>query len=586
MRREERSAPREASPTEAPEPGARSFVWGAWGLLTLAAMAFVARYGSEVPVWDDYVIVPVLAGDRPVTLDWLWAQANEHRIALPKLILLCADRLAGNDIRAGMFLSVATLAALAASLIALAARLPGGTHPSDAFLPLLLLHLGHATNLLWSYQLSVILPTALGVAFLVPIVGRMSWPGPATAVPAGLGLGLLPLCGGNGLMFVPALALWLLAASWAQARSGRPGGGRRGALIALAVVPGLTLTSLYFVGFRKGLHPEAPGGAFDGLRAGLQFLSVGVGMPAAMAWPWSGAATLGLVASALGFLGRAWLRLPRERPRIFGLVAFLLAVLALAGAVGWGRGWAGDRAGFQDRYITMATPLWCWMAFAFRLYAPTALSRLIPNVLFAALCVLAWPNVRDGIEHGRDISGRAEALAQDLRSGVPAYRIVRRHTPFLHPSQDEAARFLPILRRAGIGPFGSLRADPPFRETRWPLEPTSVSLARWEGTTAHVTGVDPQITFKLPGPRPVAGIRIKYSHANSQGAPGRFQLAWKRPDQPGYSDERRYANWNLPTGEGKETTIWIDDTLDQFRIQPDNQPCEFRIDEIVILESS
>ena len=52
----------------------------------------------------------------------------------------------------------------------------------------------------------------------------------------------------------------------------------------------------------------------DALRTGLQFLSVGVGMPAAMAWPWSGAATIGLVALALGFLGTAWIRSPRERP--------------------------------------------------------------------------------------------------------------------------------------------------------------------------------------------------------------------------------------------------------------------------------
>ena len=144
------------------------------------------------------MIVPVLAGERPVTPGWLWEQCNEHRIALPKLILLIAARLAGDDIRAGMFLSVATLSALAASLIALAGRLPGGTRPSDAFFPLLLLHPGHAANLLWSIQLSVVLPTALGTAFLVPIVGRASWPGPATAVLAGLGMGCCRSAAGRG----------------------------------------------------------------------------------------------------------------------------------------------------------------------------------------------------------------------------------------------------------------------------------------------------------------------------------------------------------------------------------------------------
>ncbi|CAN5627023.1 hypothetical protein BH23PLA1_BH23PLA1_35310 [soil metagenome] len=100
----------------ATEPGARAFVWGVWGLLTLSALVIVGWFGSDVPTWDDYAFVPALVGEPPVTLGWLWEQCNEHRIALPKLILVEANRLAGNDVRAGMVLSVATLSALAAAL--------------------------------------------------------------------------------------------------------------------------------------------------------------------------------------------------------------------------------------------------------------------------------------------------------------------------------------------------------------------------------------------------------------------------------------------------------------------------------------
>ena len=46
-----------AQPSDGPEPGARAFVWGTWGVLSLAAAAFVAFYGTNVPVWDDYAIV-------------------------------------------------------------------------------------------------------------------------------------------------------------------------------------------------------------------------------------------------------------------------------------------------------------------------------------------------------------------------------------------------------------------------------------------------------------------------------------------------------------------------------------------------
>jgi hypothetical protein len=569
---------------EGPEPGARAFVWGSWVLMTLAAMAFVAHYASNVPVWDDYSIVLALIGDRPVTLQWLWEQCNEHRIALPKLILFWAERIAGNDVRAGMFLSVATLAALAAALVRFSARQSGGIRPSDAFFPILVLHVGQASNFLWSIQFIHVLPTALGTAFLIAIAARSSWPGPWTIVAAGVVLALLSLCGGTGLMYVPGLALWLLGVATAGSWLARSEGWRRAIFALMAILPGVCIAAFYFRGFRAGIHPETSGGIVDGARTGLQFLTGGLGVPAAVLWPWSGAVTVALAALGVVFLVRVWAVRPGERPRVFGLAAFLAALLALAAGVGWGRGWAGGMAGLQERYFTMASPLWCWFMLVFRRYAPPTIGRLLANTMFAAVCVFLWPNTEAGLEYGRKVAAQAGSLARDLRAGVPAYRIVRNYTPFLHPSQDEVARVLPKLRDARWGSFGSLRDSPSFRETPLPLVPTRLFLARWDGSTAHVTGVDPQITFTLPKPAPVAGIRIKYAHANRQGAPARFQLSWKRPGQPNYNDAERYTNWTLPTGAGRETTVWVDDVLEQFRIQPDNQPCEFRIDKITLLE--
>jgi hypothetical protein len=570
--------------SDRPEPGSMAFVWGAWGVLTLAAIAFVASYASNVPVWDDYKIVCELVGNRPVTLEWLWEQCNEHRIALPKLILLYVGRLAGNDVRAGMYLSVVTLSGLSAALIGLSARLPGGNRPADALFPLLLLNVGQAPDLLWFTQYVHVLAIAIGTVYLLPIVARASWPGRMTVVLAGVGLGLLPLCGGTGLMFVPGLELWLLGAAVAETRSMRPGRWARVVTVVAAMLPGLALTVLYFRGFHRGSHPDAPGGIVDILRTAVQFMIGGIGIPASVLWPWSGAVALGLLAFSIFFLGRAWTLQPDERPRIFGLTAFLAAVLAVAAAVGWGRAWAGDLAGFQERYITLATPLWCWFAFVFRLYTPPYFGRVVLNALFAALCASVWPNTQAGLEYGRHGTTMTRSLSSDLLAGMPAYRIVRKYTPFLHPEQDEVARFLPILRDAKLGPFGSLRSTPPLRSTAVPVRPSQLYLATWEDNTAHVTGVDPQITFTLARPAPVAGIRIRYAHKNGQGAPARFQLSWKRPGQADYLTTQRYTNWNLPTGEGKETTIWIDDVVEKFRIQPDNQPCEFRIDQITLLE--
>jgi hypothetical protein len=566
------------------EPGARLFVWGVFGVLALSSAAFVARFGTDVPIWDDYNFVPAVVGEQPVTLGWLWEQSNEHRIPLPKVILVAACRAAGNDVRAGMAASVAILSAVAAALVVLAGRLPGGARPSDAVFSLFLLNLGHASNLLWCNQFHQVIPTGIGTAVLILIAWRAQWPGSATAV-VGVALGLLPLCGGTGLLYVPALASWLLAASCVEARSQRPGSGRRAALIALLTLPGLVLSALYFHGFRQGDHPAAAGGPFDGVRTALQFLTGGIGEPAALGWPWSGAATLGSVVLALAALGRTWVARPQERCRVFGLLAFLAALSTVAAGVGWGRGWAGPLAGFQDRYVTMAVPLWCWLVIVFRLYAPPALGGLVANTLFATACVLFWPNTEAGLKRGREGAETAAALARDIRSGVPPYRIVARYTPFLHPSQDEIARLLPMLRRTKVGPFRFLRDDPPFVETPLSVMPAGLSLARWDAATrtAHVTGVDPQLTYRLPSPCRVAGVRIRYSHANAEGAPARFQFAWRRPGQAGYLDTQRSSNWALPTGMHRQTTVWIDDTPAEFRIQPDNQPCDFHIGEIMLI---
>src|SRR5262249_11804164 len=91
-------------------------VWGLWGLPTAFALAFVGVYGVNVPYWDDWDMVPVRTGRQPLTLDWLWAQHNEHRIPLPKLLYVALARGCG-DLRAGMVFNVLCLAAVAAGLI-------------------------------------------------------------------------------------------------------------------------------------------------------------------------------------------------------------------------------------------------------------------------------------------------------------------------------------------------------------------------------------------------------------------------------------------------------------------------------------
>ena len=570
-------------PAEDVELGASGFVWGVWGLMTLVALVFVAHYATTIPVWDDENVIPVLLGARPLTWGWLWEQCNEHRLALPKLLLVFADRWAGHDIRAGMFLSVAALSALAAGLLNLLGRLRGGSHAADACLPILLLHPGHVSNLLWSIQFAFVLPTALATVGLIVIAGRSRRPGVIRAGGMGLILFCLPLCGGNGLVFVPALACWLIGAAVLEARSSLAGSWRRASVLALTTVPGLSLMSYYFQGFQPGVRPVAAGGTTDILRTALQFLAGGVGVPAGWVWPASGMVTGSLLTWSIMFLTRAWIEQPLERTRIFGLFCFLGGVLSMAVAVGWGRGWAGGMAGFQDRYVTLATPFWCWLVVTIRLYAPVASGRGLMSSLFAVTCLLAWPNAEFGIKGGQKGSEQAGRLTHDIQTGMPPYQIIHKYGQYLHPSSDRLSQLLGIMRAGQLGPFTELQLDPPLREIALPIKPASSSLVRWQGTTAQITGINPQILFTLPAPTPVAGVRIRYSHTNPAGSPARFVMTWSNGADEGADDARRHADWNLPTGTDRETTIWVDARIDRFQIQPDNQPGIFRFDALTLL---
>src|SRR5258705_10369893 len=64
------------------------FVWGIWLGLTLVLLAFIRHFASNLPLWDDFKLVPVLTGNSPLDASWLWIQCNEPRMSLVRLIWL------------------------------------------------------------------------------------------------------------------------------------------------------------------------------------------------------------------------------------------------------------------------------------------------------------------------------------------------------------------------------------------------------------------------------------------------------------------------------------------------------------------
>jgi hypothetical protein len=87
------------------------FVGAIWSL-TVAVALVLAYRGRRFPNVDEWSLLSIVTGEKPVTLAWLWAPHVVHRIVLPKLIFLALyNSSVGYDFRAGVFLHVFLLGA-------------------------------------------------------------------------------------------------------------------------------------------------------------------------------------------------------------------------------------------------------------------------------------------------------------------------------------------------------------------------------------------------------------------------------------------------------------------------------------------
>ncbi|HMA02189.1 MAG: hypothetical protein ACM34L_13295 [Gemmatimonas sp.] len=446
-------------------------VWGTWAIMVLIALACIARYGRNIPLAEDWLMVPPMTGHEPHLASWLWAQNNEHRSPLSRLVLLGVLALT-HDFRAGMVLNVASLSALAAGMILTARYLRDGeTRASDAFFPIALLHLGDWENLVWAWQFQFVSSAVLICALMLAIARQRGTPTLRQAVVAAASLVLLPLTGASGLVFALALAPWAAWAGLAQRRSARAGkmSSASGTLLLSSAIVAPILVAVYFIGYvTPWWNPPNPG-RLQSLKTTLRFLALAWGAAVRNAWTLSIIATVALLAVTLLLLVRALVdSAGSERQRAFGLLSFAGGCAVLALAIGWGRAATDMVSGMPMRYVLFAVPALCATYFIWELYAPLTPRRWVQAALCLVMVVLLPWNTREGFGlPGRyDLGWRGwyvtgmNAVEQDIEGGVPRLEMARRHREFLmHWDEAKLAAGMRMLHDARIGPFGSLRDD-------------------------------------------------------------------------------------------------------------------------------
>jgi hypothetical protein len=626
--------------------GAALFVWGTWLALLLAGAYFIWCYGSCIPRADEWTYIPVLTGKDEVTPEWLWHEEYDHRMPLQKLVFVAAFRLSGG-LWASKFLVLAGLAGMAAGLIGAARRLRGWTSYADAFFPLILLHWGQAQNLLVGFQIQFILSAGLATAVLIILLRARSPLEPRAALLVTLCLTLLPLCGSNGVAYVPVLALWLAWNGVRHWRSGASRGKAKGLLVGVIAVIPLILVRLYFVDFeRKQKEPDLWRSAV----VAVQFLTVGFGQAVKEVWSATRGeiALVGWAVLALGLVGAgtaawaAWRH--RGTPaggRALGLLAFLVAHACLAAGIGWGRGgsdesYADGYPGLLPRLSVLAAP----GLFAFYFVGETCtgpvVRRLVAMSLFTAVAI-AWPmNLHDGLEEAaRDYRERAAAFERDLRAGVPASLLTERHRPHIYFEEEEdrdkeMTGYFEALRQAGLEPFPLLRDDPEWQDVVYRSKPAAVHEMVWDGYDGGGIGPSSYLRFDLKRPRFVYAIRFHCWYKKTADNAAAFRVVWRNSANEKFDDAKRgetlfverneeakpagrthliaqaIAVQGLASRGGvspvvpqatvaltvaefdaasatKPVTVWVNRKIDQFQVYPDRGPCAFHLSYIQLL---
>ena len=504
-----RTTPDEVEPAAQPatDRRARVVVWTCLALALLTSAYFVMRAGRNIPIQEDWHVILAATGHQYGFWDWVWLPNNEHRVPIAKLVYVSLFQM-WPDFRVGMIFNLAAMAGMAAAFVVFMRRLRGRTRWTDAFFPLIFLHLGNWENFGWSWELTFVIAGVMAVAILMLLASR----GPWTTTRAALLVGCLvvtPFTGATALPFAAAVAVALLL----EAR--RVAGRARTVLIAGGLVT-LLLTALYFVRLPESTWVPGNPGLLTDLLTGGKFLALGLGPAAGGWWMVSILAVTGALASA------TWLLWRQRDLRPWGLLAFLAAGLALAVSLGRGRSGAVEFYGMPDRYVLVAIPLICAIYIVWELYGGARVRRLGPAALCVTMLLLVPLNTIYGAQWKDWYQDRVDTFAADIEAGVPLAQLIR-YRPIGQDAQEMALSMV-YMREYKIGVFEKVGLVPkPVRA--WRIDAFAAGGGGWQSLSG------PTSRASLVTTRGQPEMRWEYNATSS--APAAVGRSFGRP-----------ANWN------------------------------------------
>jgi hypothetical protein len=313
------------------------------------SVTLTIRTFMPCPLLDEWrVLADIVGGTKPWSFQWLWGQHSEHRIAITRL-LVWLDWVAFGGKNISLFVEIYLIQIAHFVAICYAVERSSAFPKSlkrmlEGVFAFCLFHPSQAQNLTWAFQVSFVLPFAigtialLGVAFLEKSQTRWRF---SILVGAGAAPIFAGLTLASGLLIGPAV----LALAYAK-RIGRS------AVLALAACSLLSI-SLYFYGYRTPPGHSSPLRAvlhpWEILRYVLVLLDT--------SWHFFSIASISLICFAACVIAAT-----RSHQRVSNFEWFCIAecglILTTASLIACGRIQYGVAQAAESRYQTPAMIYW------------------------------------------------------------------------------------------------------------------------------------------------------------------------------------------------------------------------------------
>jgi hypothetical protein len=580
-----------------------------WAAMFATALGLVTTYGTRTLPQSDELWALYDAGPG-IHVHWLWQTWAEHRIPLAKLIWKAVLQATNYDFRAGNFLTVAILAALALALVWTAGKLRGRVSAADTFFPLALLNFGQAHVFLWWWQINHVLAPALAILILIVLVTHGKNLKLRQAGSIGVALILFVLCGPGGLPYAIALAFWLFVWSVTAWSLHNEPQWRRVVFVLLPVLIALGLAGLYFLAYRPYFPINDPPtlsswAPFPGPAAAamtfLQILGLSLGTATKPYATLCGLAVLAFGIATTGIAIHVFLRRLAERWRVSGLLTLIAAQAGIVCVIAWSRAGMGLDYIYQGHYLTIVAPALCCFYFVweigggrFRSFAQFSMALV--------LAALVPANYLQAKQTGLGLQQETLAFERDVRDGVPASVIAEHHfASDVVPRAEKITRILTAHKANGIGIFKEIRDEPRSRIEHLPSDATAVDGIVFRDGMAQSNNGTSSLTFGLLKPQHVYAVRLRYAYVATSDRWPALRIYWRDSTAEDFADKRMYVStvagpdqptWALIDGKihtdakvrsDRVLTVWVDRTIDQFKIYPDTVSCEFRLPEVEVL---